>query len=104
MPVNEVNNEDECEKIAVTLDSGTVDHVGPKHVAEAFEVKESDKSRRGFKYQVANDIEIPNEGEKWISGCGEDWQLVKIHHKGCAREEGAGVSRKDMRRGQQSGI
>ena len=65
-------------KVTVTVDSGAVDHVGPKHIAAAFETKESEKSKRGFKYQVANGIEIPNEGEKWISGYGEDWQPVKF--------------------------
>ena len=62
----------------MTVDSGAVDHVGPKHIAEAFEIRESDKSRRGFNYQVANGIEIPNQGEKWISGYGEDWQPVRF--------------------------
>ena len=39
-------NDEKWDKSDATVDSGAVDHVGPKHMAEAFEVKESDKSRR----------------------------------------------------------
>ena len=42
MPINEYKDgdDDEWEKVTVTVDSGAVDHVGPKHIAAAFETKE----------------------------------------------------------------
>ena len=62
-----------------SVDSDTIDHVGPRDVGEAFEVRESDKSRAGFKYRVANGDIVPNEGEKWLEGYSDDWQPLRLN-------------------------
>ncbi len=36
-----------CERIRVQIDSGTIDTVGPKEIAKAFEMKESAMCQRG---------------------------------------------------------
>ena len=61
-------NEEDWERVEATVDSGTIDHVGPKTIGEAFPVRGSDKSRAGFKYRVANGEIVSNEGKKWLEG------------------------------------
>ena len=41
-------------------------------------MRKSEKSKRGFKYRVANGEEIPNEGEKWLAGYGDGWMPIQI--------------------------
>ena len=58
----------EWERVPVTVDSGAIDSVIPKGVAQSVPVKETEASRRGLKYRAANGTSIANEGERSLKG------------------------------------
>ena len=49
------------ERLDVTMDSGTVDTMGPAEAAAAFAVEENEASRKGMKYNTADGTKVPNE-------------------------------------------
>merc|ERR1711994_513217 len=71
-------DEGDWETLELTVDSGAVDHVGPPEAATGFDVQESEKSRAGFNYIVANGSPLPNEGEKHLAGMSLDWKPMKL--------------------------
>ena len=62
--VNEVRVLPGWERVRVQIDSGAIDTVGPKEIAKAFEMKETEMSKRGIGYVAANGSSIKNYGEK----------------------------------------
>ena len=52
------------EKVRVQVDSGPVDAVGPKEIAEAPTIKENAMWKKGLGYVAANGSKIRNYGEK----------------------------------------
>ena len=62
----------EWTRVDLTIDSGACETVGPPGLATAINIKESEGSKRGDKYRVANDDTIPNLGEKFIMGVNEN--------------------------------
>ena len=52
----------------MAIDSGAVDSVGPKSMAEDISIKDTPASRAGLKYRAANGTSIDNSGEKTIQG------------------------------------
>ncbi len=77
--------------VAVPIDSGAVDTVGPKELAKASEMKETLISKRGIGDIAANGCNIENYGEK---------DICRLHRVGRGsehvgsirgREEDAGV-------------
>ena len=63
---------DEWELIKINVDSGAIDTVGPKSIAQAFRARETPASRNGLLYRAANWTPIRNEGEKHIIGLTDD--------------------------------
>ena len=62
------------------IDSGAIDAVavGPKEIAKAFEMKETEMSKRGIGYVAANGSSIKNYGEKKIVGYTDDGESVSM--------------------------
>ena len=56
--------EGEWEVVEVTVDSGAVTTVGPKDVATAFPLEETEESRAGRKFYAANGSPIDNYGRR----------------------------------------
>ena len=50
------------------MDSGAVDTVGPRQVAQAIPIKPTKASKEGRHYKAANGTEIKNYGQKRIEG------------------------------------
>ena len=76
--MNEVRATPGCERVRVQIDSGAIDTVGPKEIAKAFEVKETEMSKRGIRYVAANGSSIENYGEKKIVGYNDDGESVSM--------------------------
>jgi hypothetical protein len=67
--INEVTSaRGNWEKITVTIDSGAVDSVGPKTMANDIPIRDTPASRAGLKYRAANGTTIDNLGEKSTQG------------------------------------
>ncbi len=60
------------ERARVQIDSGAIDAVGPKEIAKALEIKETEMSKRGTGYVAARGSSIDNYGEKEIVGYTDD--------------------------------
>jgi hypothetical protein len=58
----------EWEQVDVTVDSGAADHVSNKEIGKGIEVRETEASKKGMSYRVANGETIPNRGEKVLRG------------------------------------
>ena len=76
--VNEVRATPGWERVRVQIDSGAIDTVGPKEMARAFEMKETEMSRRGIGFVAANGSGIKNYGEKKIVGYTDDGEGVSM--------------------------
>ena len=67
------------EKMPIILDSGAVETVGPKTAASNVKMRESEMSKEGKGYKVANGTQIPNMGEKqiqWVDDRGMIGQMT----------------------------
>ena len=62
--------------VEVTVDPGAVDTVGPPTVAPGIPIRETEASRSGMHYRAANNMKIPNLGEKKLQGITEEGQDV----------------------------
>ncbi len=67
------------EKITCTHDSGAVDHVGPKHIAQQVPLREAPASKAGKGFVVANGEVIPNLGERKLQGFSTDQVPFKLN-------------------------
>ena len=76
--VNEVRATPGWERVRVQIDSGAIDTVGPKEIARAFEMKETEMSKRGIGYVAANGSSVENYGEKKIVGYTDDGESVSM--------------------------
>ncbi len=70
--MNEARATPRWERVRVQIDSGSIDAVGPKEVAKAFEMKETEMSRRGIRHIAAKESRIKKYGEKKIVGHTDD--------------------------------
>ncbi len=57
------------EKVRTQIDSGAIDAVGPKEIAEALAMKEKAMSKKGLGHVAANGSKIRNCGEERTVGC-----------------------------------
>ena len=62
----------------IQIDSGAIDTVGPKDIAGAFKMRETEMSKRGRGYVAANGSGIKNYGEKKIAGYTDDGEGVSM--------------------------
>ena len=76
--VNEVRAWPGWERVRVQIDSGAIDTVGPKEIGKAFEMKETEMSKKGIGYVAANGSSIENYGEKKIVGYTDDGESVSM--------------------------
>ena len=65
--LNSVVDKDGYEEIEMAVDSGATETVVSDEMLQSVQVNEGPASRRGVKYEVANGVRIPNEGEKKFS-------------------------------------
>ena len=67
-------NRDDRDRVGVevTVDSGAVDTVGPPSVAPGIPIRATEASRSGMHYRAANNMKIPNLGEKKLQGIHEE--------------------------------
>ena len=79
--VNEVRATPGWERVRIQIDSGAIDTVGPKEIAGAFKMRETEMSRRGIGFVAANGSGIKNYGEKMVVGYTDDGGAVsmKVH-------------------------
>ena len=79
--VNEVRATPGWKRVRIQVDSGAIDTVGPKDIAGAFKMKETEMSRKGIGFVAANGSEIKNYREKLIVGYADDGGAVsmKVH-------------------------
>ncbi len=76
--VNEARATPGWEKGRIQVDSGAIDTVGPKYMAGAFKMKETEMSRKGIGFVAANGRGIKNYGEKMIVGYTGDGGAVSM--------------------------
>ena len=76
--VNEVNATPGWEKVRIQIDSGAIDTVGPKSIAAAFKMRETEMSKKGIGFVAANGSSIKNYGEKVIVGYAGDGGAVSM--------------------------
>ena len=76
--VNEVKATPGWEKVRIQVDSGAIDTVGPKSMAGAFRMRETEMSRKGIGFVAANGSEIKNYGEKLIVGYTDEGGAVSM--------------------------
>ena len=67
----------------VTVDSGAIDSVMPRRVANGVPVKQTGASRQGLKYRAANGTSIKNEGERGLRGYTAEGNLVDMSMQVC---------------------
>ena len=67
-PLGENTGKQLWDKVVVTADSGAGEHVCPPTLFPQVPVRESEGSKKGVTYKVANGESIPNKGEKKIEG------------------------------------
>ncbi len=68
---NEVSVFPEWERARVQIDSGAIDAVGPKEIAKAFAMQETEMSKRGIG-------DVGNYGERKIVGHTDDGESVRM--------------------------
>jgi hypothetical protein len=66
------------ERIKVQVDSGAIDTVAPKNVANRFVLKETAASRRGVGFVAANGSKIKNYGERKVTGYTDEGTAVSM--------------------------
>ena len=66
--VNRVDTQGEWEVIDMAVDSGASETVLNEDMLPSTGTSESEHSRRGVQYEVANGVRIPNLGEKVFKG------------------------------------
>ena len=76
--VNEVRATPGWERVRVQIDSGAIDTVGPKEIAGAFKMRQTEMSKRGIGYVAANGSGIKNYGEKKIAGYTNDGEGISM--------------------------
>ena len=76
--VNEVRATPGWEKIRIQADSGAIDSVGPKSMAGAFKMRETEMSRKGIGFVAANGSGVKNYGEKMIVGYTDEGGAVSM--------------------------
>ena len=74
---------DDWEILNVTVDSGAVDNVLNKECASQIGTKETNMSRSGGYYTVANDTRTYNEGERVIRGYLKDGKPAEMTFQVC---------------------
>jgi len=83
--------EEEWVMMELTMDSGASDSVMPKGKCSQIPITESPGSRSEVRYTVATGHTVPNEGERQMRGCTNDWhmrnitmQVADVHKPLCA--------------------
>ena len=76
--VNEVRATPGWERVRIQIDSGAIDTAGPKEIAGAFKMRETEMSKRGIGFVAANGSGIKNYGEKKIAGYTDDGEGVSM--------------------------
>ncbi len=76
--VNEVRATPGWEGPRARIDAVAIETVGPKEIAKAFEMKETEMSKRGRGHVAANGSSIDNYGEKKIVGSAYDGESVSM--------------------------
>ena len=76
--VNEVRATPGWERVRIQVDSGAIDTVGPKDIAGAFKMRETEMSRRGIGFVAANGSGIKSYGEKKIVGYTDSGEAVSM--------------------------
>ena len=66
------------ERIKVQVDSGAIDTVAPKNVANKFVLKETAASRRGVGFVAANGSKIKNYGERKVTGYTDEGTAISM--------------------------
>jgi len=85
MSVEEQKPKGGWKKVTVTVDSGSADHVAPEAEFSAFQLEESEGSKKGRRYVAANGQRVPNLGQRKVAMATEDgrglhvvWQVTKV--------------------------
>ena len=66
------------ERVPVTVDSGAIDTVIPRRVAQGVSVRQTEASRNRLKYRSASGNAIVNEGERSLRGYTKEANLVDM--------------------------
>ena len=81
--VNSVDTHGEWEVIDMAVDSGASETVVNEDMLPSTKVEESEHSRRGVQYEVANGVRIPNLGEKAFKGETEEGLARAVRAQVC---------------------
>ena len=73
----------EWQEIEFAVDSGATESVINEDMLPAIPLTESEASKRGVKYEVANGVRIPNLGQKQFDGITDDESLRNIKVQVC---------------------
>jgi hypothetical protein len=84
--VNEIRATPGWERVRVQIDPGAIDSVGPKEIAQAFEMKETMAPKNGVGYVAKCGIDVKNYGENMIVGHTDDGESVGMRTQ-CADVE-----------------
>ena len=75
--------EPEWQDIEFAVDSGATESVINEEMLPAVPITESEASKRGVKYEVANGVRIPNLGQKQFDGITDDESLRNLKVQVC---------------------
>ena len=67
------------ERVKVTVDSGAVLSVMPKHVASVYDVEETSLSRTNANFLAADDTVIKNHGQRRVNAVDDKWKQTSMH-------------------------
>ena len=76
----QINNVDQSgwEKVTMTVDSGSVDHVVTEETATQFPLVATEASKRGINFVAANGTKIINHGERQVEGMTTEFSPIKM--------------------------
>ena len=66
------------ERLPIKIDSGAVETVMPKDMAEQFPIEQTQRSRTGGGFRAANGTHIQHHGQRKLQGYGDEFQTLNL--------------------------
>ena len=76
--IDQVQEDDQWERIIMKIDSGAIDTCIPPDVGKRFKLEESQMSKARSHYRAANGTQIKNHGKRAITAFNDHWTPLKV--------------------------
>ena len=76
--IDQVQEDDQWERIIMKIDSGAIDTCIPPDVGRRFKLEESQMSKARSHYRAANGTQIKNHGKRAITAFNDQWTPLKV--------------------------